>query len=241
MRWDATGYGTHADNGVPAARTRWFLAEGVTGAFDTYVLVYNPSDTAAQLTMTLQPHRTQPAGGADLHPGAAPAAHRGRRRRRPGARGDRRRHRRHLDQRRRRRGRALRVPVEPDHDLRGRHRIVGGRGRHAVVLRGGRGERHLRHVPALLQPQRRRRRGPGPLHAALRRAGDRDLHDRGRQPAVGLDGPRRRARSAGVRDGRDLHERRAGRRRARRLGRRRAVHRRPRLAGALARPACAGG
>ena len=72
MRWDATGYGTHADNGVPAARTRWFLAEGVTGAFDTYVLVYNPSDTAAQLTMsfnriapnppvvrtyTLEPHR----------------------------------------------------------------------------------------------------------------------------------------------------------------------------------------
>ena len=52
MRWDATGYGTHADNGVPAARTRWFLAEGVTGAFDTYVLVYNPSDTAAQLTMS---------------------------------------------------------------------------------------------------------------------------------------------------------------------------------------------
>jgi hypothetical protein len=72
MRWDASGYGTHADNGVPAARTRWFLAEGVTGAFDTYVLVYNPNDSAAQLTMTfnriapnspvvrtytLQPHR----------------------------------------------------------------------------------------------------------------------------------------------------------------------------------------
>jgi len=52
MRWDASGYGAHADNGVPAPRTRWFLAEGVTGAFDTYVLVYNPGDTAAQLTIT---------------------------------------------------------------------------------------------------------------------------------------------------------------------------------------------
>ena len=51
MRWDATGYGAHADNGVPAPRTRWFLAEGVTGAFDTYVLVYNPSDVPAQVSM----------------------------------------------------------------------------------------------------------------------------------------------------------------------------------------------
>ena len=102
MRWDATGYGTHADNGVPAPRTRWFLAEGVTGAFDTYVLVYNPSDTAGAAHDELQPHRSQPAGGADLHAGAASAAHRGRRRRRPGARGDRRRHRRDVDERRRR-------------------------------------------------------------------------------------------------------------------------------------------
>jgi hypothetical protein len=52
MRWDATGYGIHADNGVPAPRTRWLLAEGVTGAFDTYVLVYNPSDADATVTMS---------------------------------------------------------------------------------------------------------------------------------------------------------------------------------------------
>ena len=52
MRWDASGYGIHADNGVPGARTRWLLAEGVTGAFDTYVLVYNPSDTVAEVTMS---------------------------------------------------------------------------------------------------------------------------------------------------------------------------------------------
>jgi CSLREA domain-containing protein len=52
MTWDATGYGSHADNGVAAPRTRWFLAEGVTGAFDTYVLVYNPSGTAADIAMT---------------------------------------------------------------------------------------------------------------------------------------------------------------------------------------------
>jgi hypothetical protein len=52
MRWDASGYGIHADNGVPAPRTRWLLAEGVTGAFDTYVLVYNPSDAPAVVTMS---------------------------------------------------------------------------------------------------------------------------------------------------------------------------------------------
>jgi hypothetical protein len=52
MTWDATGYGSHADNGVAAPRTRWFLAEGVTGAFDTYVLVYNPTAIDANITMT---------------------------------------------------------------------------------------------------------------------------------------------------------------------------------------------
>jgi hypothetical protein len=52
MTWDATGYGSHADNGVAAPRTRWFLAEGVTGAFDTYVLVYNPAAVDADITMT---------------------------------------------------------------------------------------------------------------------------------------------------------------------------------------------
>ncbi len=52
MTWDATGYGSHADNGVAAPRTRWFLAEGVTGAFDTYVLVYNPAAVDANITMT---------------------------------------------------------------------------------------------------------------------------------------------------------------------------------------------
>jgi hypothetical protein len=52
MTWDQTGYGSHADNGAPAARTRWFLAEGVTGAFDTYVLIYNPTPNAASLTVS---------------------------------------------------------------------------------------------------------------------------------------------------------------------------------------------
>ena len=52
MTWDQTGYGSHADSGAPAARTRWFLAEGVTGAFDTYVLVYNPTPDPANLTIS---------------------------------------------------------------------------------------------------------------------------------------------------------------------------------------------
>jgi CSLREA domain-containing protein len=53
MTWDQTGYGSHADNGAPAARTRWFLAEGVTGAFDTYVLVYNPTPDPATLSISV--------------------------------------------------------------------------------------------------------------------------------------------------------------------------------------------
>jgi hypothetical protein len=52
MSWDQTGYGTHADNGAAAPRTRWFLAEGVTGAFDTYVLVYNPTSEPSSLTVS---------------------------------------------------------------------------------------------------------------------------------------------------------------------------------------------
>ena len=40
----------HAAMGVPAAATRWFLAEGATGAFfDLYVLVANPGNTDAQV------------------------------------------------------------------------------------------------------------------------------------------------------------------------------------------------
>jgi hypothetical protein len=42
----------HNGAGVPAAVTRWFLAEGATGFFDLYVLIANAADSDAQITMT---------------------------------------------------------------------------------------------------------------------------------------------------------------------------------------------
>jgi hypothetical protein len=50
--WDAG----HESAGAPAPAADWYLAEGATGAFfETFVLVANPSDTAAEVTMTYLP------------------------------------------------------------------------------------------------------------------------------------------------------------------------------------------
>ena len=50
--WDAG----HESAGAPAPAADWYLAEGATGAFfETFVLVANPSDTPAQVTMTYLP------------------------------------------------------------------------------------------------------------------------------------------------------------------------------------------
>jgi hypothetical protein len=44
--------GGHESAGVTAPSTHWFLAEGATGGFfDTFVLLSNPQDTAAQVTL----------------------------------------------------------------------------------------------------------------------------------------------------------------------------------------------
>ena len=37
------GYGSHASEGTASLSTRWLFAEGVTGAFHTYVALLNPS------------------------------------------------------------------------------------------------------------------------------------------------------------------------------------------------------
>ncbi len=136
---DALGcHGLRHARGQRRARgaDRWFLAEGVTGAFDTYVLVYNPSDTAAQLTMsfnriapnppvvrtyTLEPHRrlTVAVDGVDPVLAATDVAIDVTSTNGVGIVVER-----------------SSVPVESDHGLRGRRRIVGGRGRHAVVISG---------------------------------------------------------------------------------------------------------
>jgi hypothetical protein len=54
--------GGHEPAGATAPATDWFLAEGATGAFfETFVLVANPSNEAADLTMTFLPE-----GGASV-------------------------------------------------------------------------------------------------------------------------------------------------------------------------------
>ncbi|MGE3840786.1 MAG: choice-of-anchor Q domain-containing protein [Vicinamibacterales bacterium] len=51
----------HESAGIPAPATQWFLAEGATGPFfDLFVLVANPSDTAAQVQATF----LLPGGGS---------------------------------------------------------------------------------------------------------------------------------------------------------------------------------
>jgi hypothetical protein len=46
------GYGSHASEGTASPSTRWLFAEGVIGAFHTYVAVLNPSPRTATLTVT---------------------------------------------------------------------------------------------------------------------------------------------------------------------------------------------
>jgi hypothetical protein len=55
--WDAG----HESAGAPAPATDWFLAEGATGPFfETFVLVANPSSTAADVTFTFLPEAGAP-------------------------------------------------------------------------------------------------------------------------------------------------------------------------------------
>ena len=45
VRWDATGYGAHAETAVEAPATTWYLAEGSTsGDFALFYLLQNPGD-----------------------------------------------------------------------------------------------------------------------------------------------------------------------------------------------------
>ena len=61
MTWDRRGYGSHAESGIAAAATRWFLAEGVTGrGMNLFYLVQNPGTRAAAITVDFL--RPSPAG-----------------------------------------------------------------------------------------------------------------------------------------------------------------------------------
>jgi sugar lactone lactonase YvrE len=50
MSWGG-GYGSHAETGVPAPATTWYLAEGSTTAFSLFYLLQNPNNAAATATV----------------------------------------------------------------------------------------------------------------------------------------------------------------------------------------------
>lgn len=50
MRWDASGYGSHAETSLAQPQTVWYFAEGATtGDFSLFYLLQNPSATPAQV------------------------------------------------------------------------------------------------------------------------------------------------------------------------------------------------
>jgi hypothetical protein len=52
MSWDATGYGSHGESGIPAPATTWYLAEGAThSGFDLFYLLHNPGLSATTVTV----------------------------------------------------------------------------------------------------------------------------------------------------------------------------------------------
>ena len=61
MTWDAQKYGGHSETSVDSPSSVWYLAEGATGSFfDLFLLLANPSDQAADVTVTyLLPNGTQ--------------------------------------------------------------------------------------------------------------------------------------------------------------------------------------
>ena len=53
MRWDASGYGSHAETSIAVPLTTWYFAEGATiGGFSLFYLIQNPTDTDANVSIT---------------------------------------------------------------------------------------------------------------------------------------------------------------------------------------------
>jgi Tol biopolymer transport system component len=53
MRWDASGYGSHAETAQSGPSTTWYLAEGATHSnFSLFYLVQNPHATSVPVTVT---------------------------------------------------------------------------------------------------------------------------------------------------------------------------------------------
>lgn len=52
MRWDAAGYGSHAETSIAAPSDTWYLAEGATiGGFSLFYLIQNPNNVTANVTV----------------------------------------------------------------------------------------------------------------------------------------------------------------------------------------------
>ena len=53
MRWDATGYGGHAETAVAGPALTWYCAEGAThSGFQLYYLIANPNNSASTVRIT---------------------------------------------------------------------------------------------------------------------------------------------------------------------------------------------
>lgn len=52
VRWDSSGYGSHAESSLPSPQTTWYFAEGATtGAFNLFYLLQNPGPNAATVSI----------------------------------------------------------------------------------------------------------------------------------------------------------------------------------------------
>ena len=73
MRWDAAGYGAHAETAIDAPSTTWYLAEGSTsGEFSLFYLLQNPGSVAA--TASVRFLRPSPLAPIDRTYTVAPRA-----------------------------------------------------------------------------------------------------------------------------------------------------------------------
>ena len=68
MRWDGSGYGSHAETSVAEPLTTWYLAEGATtGGFNLFYLLQNPTAQAATVQIQLPAAGAGRADHEDLH------------------------------------------------------------------------------------------------------------------------------------------------------------------------------
>ena len=184
----------HESAGVTAPSSTWFLAEGATGAFfETFILMANPNDAAADVTVTFLPDTGIPIVEAEDHSGAQPPddQHRSGR---SGARERRRRHALHVDTADRRRARAV-LAGSGAQVVRSAQQLRRDRTGRLVGTRGGtRGwPRGLSDLHSARESKQRAGRRDAHVPARRQAAHLQDVHRAGNQPlqrddGTGLDG-----------------------------------------------------